>query len=205
MFAVGELFLCKHLTSRKLQDRAQAADLELIGNFNFPCSASCNRCGNLQTVRMCIALKLQLFIRSNLFLKESQPVKGFCSRTTGDYLLLQFILSQPLLDCGFHLVFRKSTENPSNETNLWFSGKASHFWGINQLCHVSQLTDTITVFCLRLGKKNKWGEKKKKVSSSKFCHFSPERRMIDINLLIRSTLRKGRPFFQPSLSTLFLS
>lgn len=142
MFTAGESLLCKYLINGSCRIEPRLLTWSSLETFIFPTLHHAVDVENCR-LRICIALKLQLFIRSNLFLKELQPVKEFCSRTVGDYLLLQLILSQQsLLDCGFHLVFRKSTENPSNETNLWFSGKASHVWGINQLCHVSQLIDT---------------------------------------------------------------
>lgn len=154
-----ESFLCKHLTSWKLQDRVQAADLELIRNLIFPPSPSCSRCGKLQTLRICIALKLPLFIMSNWLLEESQPVKEFCSITIGDYLLLQFILSQqpPSLCWTVIFIWFPGTVQKIQAMRQVFAslGKAPHVWARNQLCLVSQLTYTIAILCFRLEKKAK--------------------------------------------------
>uniref|UniRef100_A0A663LP81 Uncharacterized protein n=1 Tax=Athene cunicularia TaxID=194338 RepID=A0A663LP81_ATHCN len=64
---------------------------------------------------------------------ESQPVEEFCSITIGDYLFapIHFVTTalQTLPDCDFHLVSRKSSEDPSNETGLCFSGEGTSCLG----------------------------------------------------------------------------
>lgn len=148
-----ESLLYKHLAGWTLQDEVQAADLELIETLSPipPSPPSRSRCGKLQTLRICIALKLPLFIMSNWLLEKSQLVKELCSVTIGDYLLFQIILSgRPLLDWDFHLVSRNGTEDPSNETVFVSPGKAPHVWARNQRCLFRQLADTITILCFRL-------------------------------------------------------
>lgn len=123
-----ESLLYKHLAGWTLQDGVQAADLELIETLSPipPSPPSRSRCGKLQTLRICIALKLPLFIMSNWLLEKSQLVKELCSVTIGDYLLFQIILSgRPLLDWDFHLVSRNGTEDPSNETGFCFPGEGA--------------------------------------------------------------------------------
>lgn len=119
-------------------------------------SPSCSRCGNLQTLRAGIALKLPLFIMSNWLLDESQPVKEFCSITIGDYHLLQFVLSQqpPSLRWAVISIWFPGKGLKIQAMRQVFDslGKVPHAWARNQLCLVSQLTDMITILCLRLGR-----------------------------------------------------
>lgn len=144
-----ESFLCKHLTSWKLQDGVQAADLELIRSLIISPSPSCSRCGKLQTLRLCIALKLLLFIMSNWLLEESQLVKEFHNITISDYLLLQFDLSQqpPTLCPTVNFAWFPGKVKKIQAMRQVFAslGKAPHIWARNQVCLVSQLTATITI------------------------------------------------------------
>lgn len=128
-----------------------------LENLFLPFSSpSCNGCGNLQTLRACIALKLPLFIMSNRLLDESQPVKEFCSITIGDYHLLQFILSQQppsLCWAGISIWFPGKGLKIHAMRQVFDSlGKVPHAWARNQLCLVSQLTDIIIILRLRLGR-----------------------------------------------------
>lgn len=160
MFAAGESFLSSliSLISWKLQDRAQATDLELIRNFNFPHSASYSRCGKLHTLRLCIALKLQLFIGSNLFLKESQLVKEFCSKTTS-FALVNFVTTSAGLWFSFCFQEKYRKSKQWQKSLILWEGISCLGNKSSVLCKPVNKQNHCLVS--EVGQKKKWGKKKK--------------------------------------------